>query len=158
MAPKGHYRVVGGNFRLDALQAAVLRANARHLPAWTEARRRNAARYRVRLGALEAEGVLRLPVEKPDCLHVFNQFVVRAADRDGLRAFLAEAGIGTEVYYPVPLHRQECFRSLGYGDGEFPHATAAARDSLALPIYGELTEAQQDRVADAVARFFQRSR
>jgi dTDP-4-amino-4,6-dideoxygalactose transaminase len=153
MQPKYYHQMVGGNFRLDALQAAVLRVKAPHLTRWTEARRRNAARYR----ALFAEaGLARvaLPVERPDGHHIYNQFVVRVPGRDGLRAHLAAAGIGTEVYYPVPFHRQQCFRGLVPGHASFPVADEAAATSLALPIYGELTEAQQRAVVGAIGEYY----
>lgn len=154
MQPKYYHRFVGGNFRLDALQAAVLRVKAPYLAEWTEARRRNADRYRARFAAHGVAGV-GLPVEAPGCRHVYNQFVVRVPERDRLRAFLAEDGIGTEIYYPVPFHLQECFAGLGYREGAFPHAEAAARETLALPIYGELSEAQQDHVVSSIARFLE---
>jgi dTDP-4-amino-4,6-dideoxygalactose transaminase len=96
-----------------------------------------------------------LPAERPDALHIFNQFVIRAGDRDGLRAHLTARGIGTEIYYPVPFHLQACFADLGYREGDFPVAEAAAADSLALPIYGELTEGQQRYVVDSVVEYCQ---
>ena len=153
MEPKYYHHLVGGNFRMDALQAAVLRVKAPHLAAWTEARRLNAARY-VRMFAGAGIGDrLTLPVEPPGRRHIFNQFVVRTADRDGLKQHLDRAAIGNEIYYPVPFHLQPCFADLGYRPGDFPHAERAARESLALPIYGELTTEQQQRVVDAVAEF-----
>jgi dTDP-4-amino-4,6-dideoxygalactose transaminase len=153
MQPKYYHQVVGGNFRLDALQAAVLRIKAPHLAAWTEARRRNAATYR----ALFAEAGLRqveLPVERPDGYHIYNQFVVRVHDRDGLRAHLTAQGIGTEVYYPVPFHRQECFAGLVPPGTAFPVADEAAATSLALPIYGELSGEQLRAVVAAIATYY----
>jgi len=182
---KYFHKFVGGNFRLDALQAAVLRIKAKHLPAWTEARRRNAARYRrlfeqAGLSERGASGAgappIGLPVEVPNRYHIYNQFVVRVRDkseaeggrrqaggsrreaeggspRDRLRAHLEARGIGVEIYYPVPFHLQECFASLGYREGDFPEAEKAARETLALPIYGELTEAQQRYVVEAIAEF-----
>ncbi len=154
MDPKYRHQVVGGNFRLDALQAAVLRVKLPHLAAWTAARQRNAARYRALFADAGLSGCVRLPVEAPNRTHIYNQFVVRVPNRDRLRAHLEGRGIGSEVYYPVPFHLQECYASLGYRPGAFPEAEAAARDSLALPIYGELTEAQQAAVVDAVAGFY----
>ncbi len=151
--PKYLHRVVGGNFRLDALQAAVLRVKAPHLAAWTEARRRNAARYVELFHALGLDGIVGLPTEPSGYHHIYNQFVIRVPDRDGLRRHLDAAGIGTEVYYPVPFHQQECFADLGYKPGAFPHAEAAARDTLALPIYGELTVEQQEYVVETIETF-----
>jgi dTDP-4-amino-4,6-dideoxygalactose transaminase len=155
MEPKYYHHIVGGNFRLDALQAAVLRVKLPHLDAWTAGRQRNAARYRALFGEAKLTGTARLPVEAPDRTHIYNQFVIRAPRRDALQAHLAAAGIGTEVYYPVPFHLQTCFASLGYRRGAFPHAEAAAEDSLALPIYPELTEAQQATVVDAIRNFYE---
>jgi dTDP-4-amino-4,6-dideoxygalactose transaminase len=150
--PKYFHHVVGGNFRLDALQAAVLRVKLKHLAGWTKARRENADRYRrgFRDAGLETRVVL--PTDTAG--HIYNQFVIRCADRDRLQRFLRDRGVGTEIYYPVPLHLQECFKDLGYGPGDFPVAEAAAKDSLALPIYPELTEDQQRYVVDAIAAFY----
>jgi dTDP-4-amino-4,6-dideoxygalactose transaminase len=150
--PKYYHQLVGGNFRLDALQAAVLRVKLTYLPAWTEARRANAERYR-RLCAGLLEQV-DLPADVPG--HIYNQFVVRVPERDRLQTFLQERGVGTEVYYPRPLHLQECFAGLGYREGDFPHAEAAAHDSLALPIYPELTAAQQRYVISQIQEFYAR--
>lgn len=150
-APKYHHRLIGGNFRLDSLQAAVLRVKLRHIDEWTEARRRAARRYRELLGeAAPAEGLV-LP---PDCPgHVYNQFVIRSPERDRLQAFLGDRGVGTEIYYPLPLHLQECFESLGYRGGDFPRAEAAARSSLALPIYPEITLPQQQYICGQIQGF-----
>jgi dTDP-4-amino-4,6-dideoxygalactose transaminase len=148
--PKYVHKRIGGNFRLDALQAAVLRVKLPHLDRWTEARRSNAIRYD-RLFA--AEGLTRsvgLPREVPGCRHIFNQYVVRVRERDRVRASLAQQGIGTEIYYPVPFHLQECFAGLGHARGDFPHAEEAADTTLALPIYGELTLEQQQAVVAAM--------
>src|SRR5262249_23578941 len=127
------HALVGGNFRLDALQAAVLRVKLRHLSTWNDARCANAERYR----RLFADGALDQPVRLPAAApgHAYNQFVVLVEDRDALRTFLRERGVGTEVYYPIPLHRQECFRHLGHKAGDFPAAEWAATHSLALPIF-----------------------
>ncbi len=150
--PKYLHQRIGGNFRLDALQAAVLRVKLPHLPAWTRARRANAARYASLFAPLESAGLVTLPTEPVGYHHIYNQYVIRVADRDRVRRELTARGIGTEVYYPVPFHLQECFASLGYAAGAVPHAEQAAATSLALPIYAELTEPQQAAVADEVAR------
>ena len=152
---KYYHEKIGGNFRLDALQAAVLRVKLPHLPTWTAMRRENAARYRRLFADRVLGGSIVLPVEPYDRFHIYNQFVVRVPRRDAVRAFLAEHGIGTEVYYPVPFHLQECFAALGHRRGDFPAAESASESTLALPIYGELTAVQQETVvqtlADAVA-------
>jgi dTDP-4-amino-4,6-dideoxygalactose transaminase len=149
--PKYFHRFIGANFRLDAIQAAVLRVKLPHLAAWTEARRRNAARYRDLLGPLAARGRVGLPVEPDGLYHIYNQFVIRVRDRDRVKAALDAARVGTEIYYPVPFHLQECFAYLGHARGDFPAAEDAADHTLALPIYGELSEAQQRYVADTLA-------
>ncbi|HEX6201519.1 MAG TPA: DegT/DnrJ/EryC1/StrS family aminotransferase [Thermoanaerobaculia bacterium] len=175
--PKYFHRVIGGNFRLDALQAAVLRAKLPHLDAWTAGRQANAARYRqlfadaglalplpecvpARCAAGECgldrlDGVV-LPEERPGVRHIYNQFVIRTPRRDALREHLAAHGVGSEVYYPVPFHLQECFADLGHRAGDFPASECAARHSLALPIYPELTAGQIEHVVAAVAGFFGR--
>ena len=148
---KYYHQRIGGNFRLDALQAAILRVKLPHVAAWTAMRRENAARYR-RLfeEALRAAPIV-LPIEPDGRFHIYNQFVVRVPQRDRVREVLTGHGIGTEVYYPVPFHLQECFEALGYQRGELPAAESAAESTLALPIYGELTAAQQGLVVQAVA-------
>lgn len=155
MEPKYVHQIVGGNFRLDALQAAVLRVKLPHLPAWIAARQRNAARYRKLFAEAGLAGVVRLPVEGPDRSHIYNQFVVRAPERDRLRAHLHAREIGTEIYYPVPFHVQACLAAFGYATGDFPIAETAASDTLALPIYGELSEEQQARVVEGLRTFYQ---
>jgi dTDP-4-amino-4,6-dideoxygalactose transaminase len=149
---KYEHAVVGGNFRLDALQAAVLRVKLKHLAAWNRARCANAERYRRLFAEARVPEHVRLP--DPGAGHAYNQFVIRVDDRDGLRTFLQERGIGTEIYYPTPLHLQPCFSDLGHKSGDFPAAEAAAQHSLALPIYPELTEDQQRYVTDAIAAFY----
>ena len=155
MEPKYYHHLVGANFRLDALQAAVLRVKLPYLAGWSGARRANAARYRAAFASAGVSEVV-LPFEAPDRTHIYNQFVVRVPERDRLRAHLDAAGIGSEVYYPVPFHLQECFTDLGYQAGAFPVAEAAALSSLALPIYPELTEAQQAAVVETIAHFYRR--
>jgi dTDP-4-amino-4,6-dideoxygalactose transaminase len=157
MAPKYYHHLVGANFRMDALQAAVLRVKAPHLERWTAGRRRNAARYRELFRAAGLDGAVVLPAEPVDRTHIYNQFVIRTADRDGLKRHLDEHGIGNEIYYPVPFHLQPCFAHLGYRRGAFPHAERAAAESLAIPVYGELTAAQQERVVAAVGQFVEQN-
>jgi dTDP-4-amino-4,6-dideoxygalactose transaminase len=153
---KYHHDSVGGNFRLDALQAAILRVKLPHLDAWTQARQRNADRYDAMFADARLTDIIRLPVRASDSTHIFHQYVIRTPERDRLRAFLQDRGVGTEVYYPVPLHLQPCFRGLGQSAGAFPRAEAAAKEVLALPIYGELTEIQQGWVVEAIREFFQK--
>jgi dTDP-4-amino-4,6-dideoxygalactose transaminase len=145
-----HHREVGGNFRLDELQAAIVRVKLPHLSTWTGMRRENADRYRRLFAEAESPDDLVLPSEPDGLFHIYNQFIVRAPQRDRVRAYLTEHGIGTEVYYPVPFHLQQCFSNLGYVRGDFPVAEEAAATTLALPIYGELTGEQQDAVVQAV--------
>jgi dTDP-4-amino-4,6-dideoxygalactose transaminase len=154
--PKYYHKVVGGNFRLDAIQAAVLRVKLRYLDSWTQGRQRNAARYRelfAATGLSEMAGFV-LPHEMPLRRHIYNQFVVRVPQRDELLAHLKQAKIGTEVYYPVPMHLQECFADLGCRPGDFPHSEAAAMETLALPIYPELNDEMIVSVVQAVANFY----
>ncbi len=152
--PKYFHSRIGGNFRLDALQAAVLRVKAPHLAEWTEGRRRNAARYYELFQDAGLTRQIELPVEPDGFHHIYNQFVIRAPRRDELRDHLAAARIGTEVYYPVPFHRQTCFAHLDSSRGSFPVADQAAATALALPIFGELTAAQQQHVVASIADFF----
>lgn len=154
MEPKYYHAFIGGNFRLDALQAAILRVKLPHLPAWSEGRRRNAARYRTIFAQAGLSATVQLPIERPDGYHIYNQFVVRVRERDALRAHLTAAGIGTEIYYPVPFHRQECFAYLGHREGDFPHAERAAAEVLALPIYPELSADQQAEVVGTIRKFY----
>jgi dTDP-4-amino-4,6-dideoxygalactose transaminase len=151
---KYQYEILGLNSRLDTLQAAVLQVKLRHLDEWTTARRRNAIRYRHLFAQAELESLVRLPAETPGSQHVYNQFVIRTKQRDPLRDHLHRSGIPTEIYYPTPLHQQPAFRYLGYESGDFPHAESASRSVLALPIFPELTEAQQEAVVAAVSDFF----
>ena len=150
--PKYYHPVIGGNFRLDALQAAVLRVKLPYLEAWTAKRRENAARYRNLITRADLLDWITLPQDSAG--HIYNQFNIRVPHRDQLRDFLNERGVGTEIYYPLPLHLQECFQQLNYRPGDFPHAEAAAQESLALPIYPELTEEQQRYVVDLIQEYF----
>jgi dTDP-4-amino-4,6-dideoxygalactose transaminase len=150
--PKYHHGVIGGNFRLDALQAAVLRVKLKYLSGWTEARRRNAARYRKYFS--EAGLIEEIALPEDSAGHIYNQFVIRCARRDQLQNYLKTRGVGTEVYYPIPLHLQKCFANLGYKEGDFPRAEAAAREVLALPIYPELSEQQQHYIVDEIKAFY----
>lgn len=154
MDPRYLHQIVGGNFRLDALQAAVLRVKLPRLASWSAARRRNAARYRSLFAAAGLRDVVKVPAEARDRTHIYHQFVVRVPDRERLRVHLNARGIGTEIYYPVPFHLQPCFADLGYRRGAFPASEAAASEALALPIYGELSEEQQARVVDAIRIFY----
>ncbi len=157
MEPKYHHHEVGFNSRIDALQAAVLRVKLRHLDAWTAARREAADRYRGLFQAYGLASAVGLPAERDGHFHVYNQFVIRVPDplRDTLRADLAAHRIGTEIYYPIPLHLQVCFASLGHAKGDYPHSEAAARESLALPMYPELTEDAQRHVVASIAQSLQ---
>ncbi len=173
--PKYYHKMVGGNFRLDAIQAAVLSVKLKHLDFWTAKRQQNAAFYDAAFqsaGLIEKGLVIppravwkeslsedRSAVDtKPPSLnahaHIYNQYVIKTPERDALRAHLQERGVGTEIYYPVPLHLQECFASLGYARGAFPVSEEAAETTLALPIYPELTAAQQEYVVDAICRYW----
>jgi dTDP-4-amino-4,6-dideoxygalactose transaminase len=138
---------------MDALQAAVLRVKAPHLATWTAGRRANAARYRSLFREAGLDHAVRLPIEVPESVHIFNQFVIRTPERDALKHHLDEEGIGNEIYYPVPFHLQPCFADLGYRRGAFPNAEQAADESLAIPVYGELTASQQEHVVSAIAAF-----
>ena len=157
--PKYHHKLIGGNFRLDALQAAIVSAKLPHLYAWTAGRQRNAKKYdeffsAAGLTAMTANAMPRvgLPAVVAN-RHIFNQYVIRVSRRDALQAKLQEQGIGTEVYYPVTMHLQECFAYLGHRVGAFPESERAAKQTLALPIYPELSEAQLRYVAECVRDF-----
>jgi dTDP-4-amino-4,6-dideoxygalactose transaminase len=154
--PKYYHRLIGGNFRLDALQAAIVSVKMTYLDQWTQMRQEHAATYRSLFSLYGLEERVVLPVEKEN-RHTFNQYIIRVADkRDELRAFLQESEIGNEVYYPVPLHLQECFSFLGYQQGDFPEAERAAHQTLAIPVYPELTEEQQEYVVDRIRFFMQK--
>ena len=157
MRPKYHYRMIGLNSRLDEVQAAVLRVKLARLEAWHAGRARVAAGYRDLFAAAGLLDRIGLPDTAPGRRHVYHQFVVRVygGHRDALREFLRERGVGTEVYYPVPLHLQDCFRALGHKEGDFPEAERAARETLALPVYPELTPAMQEAVVARIASYFE---
>ena len=154
-SPKYYHRFIGGNFRLDAVQAAVVAVKLRHLDSWTAARQRNAALYRQLFADAGLESI-QLPVEKQN-RHIYNQFVIQvSSQRDELRQHLQENGIGTEVYYPVPLHLQKCFAYLNYKEGDFPISEQAAQQTLALPIYPELTDDQLGYVVEKIKQYYDR--
>lgn len=152
--PKYFHSFVGGNFRIDELQAAVLRVKLRYLDAWTEGRRRNAAYYAKAFTAAGLGPRIVTPTAVAGGRHIFNQYIVRVQKRDDLKKFLGERGIGTEIYYPVPLHLQKCFEYLGYRAGDFPESERAAVETLALPIYPELSQEQLAHVVASVTEFY----
>jgi dTDP-4-amino-4,6-dideoxygalactose transaminase len=155
---KYHHKVIGINSRLDALQAVVLRAKLPHLDDWSTGRQRKAQQYELMFADAGLANQIELPFVRRNARHIFHQFVVRVREgkRDALRDYLREHGIGTDVYYPVPLHLQECFAYLNYKEGDFPIAEQAAKETLALPVYPELTDEQQDYVVSSIAKFFSR--
>jgi dTDP-4-amino-4,6-dideoxygalactose transaminase len=155
--PKYFHAVIGGNFRIDELQAAVLRVKLRYLDEWTGARQRNAAYYDRAFSSAALGDSIVTPHAAAGQRHIFNQYIVRVHDRDAVKSFLADRGIGTEIYYPVPLDRQQCFAYLGLEPGSFPNSERAAAETLALPIYPELTEAQLGHVVASVADYFKPS-
>lgn len=149
--PKYYHKIVGGNFRLDAIQAAIVTAKLKHLDSWTAGRQRNAKKYD------ELFAAARMPVTTPTrsaSRHIFNQYVIRLSRRDELQAFLQKKGIGTEVYYPVPMHLQECFAYLGHKAGAFPESERAAKETVAIPVYPEVSEQQQKYVVESIGEFF----
>lgn len=156
--PKYHHEVVGGNFRLDTVQAAALLVMLPHLERWTRRRREIARRYAT---LFEESGLTRdktvvLPVERPGFRHVYNQYVIRARDRDGLAAWLKRHDVGYAIYYPEPLHLQPCFADLGYREGSLPNAEAACREVLAIPIFPELETSEQEEVVGRIVQFYGR--
>ena len=152
--PKYYYNLIGGNFRLDALQAAIVSVKLKYLDRWTCSRQEHADTYRTLFADAALDGPLVLPRETAT-RHIYNQFVIRVPEkRDGLRSFLQDAGIGTDVYYPFPLHLQECFSFLDYRQGDFPVAEQAASHTLALPIYPELTDDQLAYVVEKIGAFY----
>jgi len=147
--PKYYHQFVGGNFRLDAIQAAVLLVKLSYLDDWSEARRRNAALYNEKF----TDTVVETPYIHPDCVSIYNQYVIRIPKRDEVVAHLRKENIGCEIYYPCPMHLQECFRNLGYKQGDFPETEKASKEVLAIPVYPELTDDMQDCVAEKIISF-----
>ena len=154
MRPKYVHHFVGGNFRLDAMQAAILRVKLPRLPGWIARRQEGAAHYRDLFRAAGLEGTVRLPEELPGRGHTYHQYVVRAPRRDQLRAHMASRGVGAEVYYPISLHEQTCFADLGYRRGDFPESERAEAEVLALPIFPELRSEERERVVATIADFY----
>jgi dTDP-4-amino-4,6-dideoxygalactose transaminase len=152
--PKYYHAFIGGNFRLDEIQAAVLGIKLPLLDSWTAARQRNAAYYAAAFSRAGLNAQIVLPAISAGYRHTWNQYVIRAPRRDQLKQFLGEQGVGSEIYYPVPLHLQPCFAYLGHGDGDFPVAELAAREVLALPIFPELEPQQLQYVVDRIAAFY----
>jgi len=149
--PKYYHKYVGANFRLDPIQAAALLVKLPHLEDWSEARRRNAAYYNEKF----AGTAVKPPDINPDCVSIYNQYVIRVPRRDEVVAHLKKNDIGCEIYYPLPIHLQECFRYLGYKEGDFPEAEKAAKEVMAIPIYPELTDEMKDYVADTILSFLE---
>jgi dTDP-4-amino-4,6-dideoxygalactose transaminase len=154
MEPKYYHELIGGNFRLDEIQAAVLNVKLPHLDAWHAARQRNAAFYDQAFRTAGLAQVVTPPRAPAAARHIYNQYCIRVPRRDELRAWLAKQEIGSEVYYPLPLHMQQCFAYLGHAPEDFPESARAARETLALPIYPELAESQLQFVVDQIAAFF----
>jgi dTDP-4-amino-4,6-dideoxygalactose transaminase len=150
-----YHKWVGLNSRLDGFQGAVLRAKLPHLDEWSDRRKQNADRYRELFTDAGLAEQVTIPYERGNGRHIYNQYVIRVANRrDGLKKFLADNEIGTDIYYPVSLHHQECFAYLGYGEGDFPESERASRETLALPIFPELKPEQQEFVVEKIAEFF----
>lgn len=154
MEPKYYHELIGGNFRLDEIQAAVLNVKLPHLDAWSAARQRNAAFYDAAFAKAAVPGLVTPPPAPGGARHIYNQYCIRVPRRDELRAQLVAAGVGVEIYYPLPLHMQQCFAYLGHKPEDFPESLKASRESLALPIYPELEESQLQYVVDTIAACF----
>jgi dTDP-4-amino-4,6-dideoxygalactose transaminase len=151
---KYHHEMLGVNSRLDEVQAAVLRVKLKYLDGWSHARARNADRYDTFFKAAGLDDNVITPWRRQNCWHIFNQYVIRARERDALKAYLKEHSIGTEIYYPVPLHQQPCFAQFGSNEESLPISELRCKEVLALPIYPELTEEQQQAVVDRIAEFY----
>jgi len=147
--PKYYHNYVGGNFRLDPVQAAILLVKLPHLDDWSEARRQNAAYYDEKF----AGTVVRTPYIRPDCISIYNQYVIKVPGRDELVTYLREKGVGCEIYYPLPMHLQECFKYLGYKQGDMPEAEKAAKEVVAIPVYPELTDEMKGCVVKRITEF-----
>lgn len=154
--PKYFHALIGGNFRLDEIQAAVLNVKMKHLDRWSADRQHNAAFYDEAITRADLGRAVQAPRPVERGRHIYNQYIIRARDRDLLRQHLTANGVGSEIYYPLPLHLQKCFAYLGHRIGEFPHAERAAEETLALPIYPELKETQLMYVVDTIAAFYRR--
>ena len=154
--PKYFHSYIGGNFRIDELQAAVLNVKLEHLDKWSAGRQKNAAYYDAAFARADLGRAVQTPVALPGHRHIYNQYMVRVRDRDLLRQHLTANAVGTEIYYPVPLHLQKCFAYLGHGRGAYPESERAAEEVLALPIFPELTDKQLQYVVDTIAAFFSR--
>jgi dTDP-4-amino-4,6-dideoxygalactose transaminase len=152
--PKYFHAFIGGNFRIDEIQSAILNVKLKHLDAWSAARQHNAAVYDELFEHADLGKAVQTPRALEGVRHIYNQYVIRARDRDLLRQHLMAAGVGTEIYYPLPLHMQECFAYLKHRKGDFPQSERAAEESLALPIFPELTETQLRYVVDTIADFY----
>src|ERR1700722_2607601 len=152
--PKYYHSFIGGNFRIDEIQAAVLNVKLKHLDSWTAGRQRNAAYYDAAFARAKLGEAVQTPRAAAGVRHIYNQYVIRVSERDRLREHLAKAGVGSEIYYPIPLHLQKCFEYLGHKAGDFPHSERAAAETLALPIFPELTEMQLQYVVDTIAAFY----
>ena len=156
MQPRYYHKLIGINSRLDTMQAAILGVKISHLEGYAQARRRNAERYKELFTANQLHDIVQLPIKHPKATHVWNQYGIRVPHgrRDALKSHLQQKGIGCEIYYPVPLHLQECFVDLGYSPGCLPHTEAASQEILHLPIYPELTEAEQEAVVEGIESFY----
>jgi dTDP-4-amino-4,6-dideoxygalactose transaminase len=151
------HEAIGINSRLDALQAVVLHIKLKYLDQWAEGRRRNAATYDRLFKQAGLLDRVYVPTTHPGNFHVYNQYTIRVSRRDDLRAYLKDKGVGTEIYYPVPMHLQNCYKELGHKKGSFPVSEQAAEEVLSLPIYAELSDSQLTYVVDAIAEFYRRS-
>jgi dTDP-4-amino-4,6-dideoxygalactose transaminase len=152
--PKYYHSFIGGNFRIDEIQAAVLNVKLKHLDTWTSGRQHNAAFYDAAFARANLGEAVQTPRAGAGARHIYNQYVIRVKDRDRLREHLGKSGVGSEIYYPIPLHLQKCFEYLGHRAGDFPHSEQAATETLALPIFPELTETQLQYVVDTISYLY----